>query len=123
LKEVELVNLSDKEQKDAVNEARFLAKVTSTYVIRYFDSFADDLNLYIVMEFADKGTLDELVKKQKTEKKVAFEEREIWRYLLEITIGTYHIHCQKLIHRDLKTANIFLSGENSFDFVFILFVF
>jgi NIMA (never in mitosis gene a)-related kinase len=115
---VELINLSEKEQMDAVNEARFLSKVSSPYVIGYFDSFADDSNLYIIMEFADKGTLDELVKKQRTNLKVAFEEREIWRYLLEITIGTYQIHFQKLIHRDLKTANIFLSGENSFELFF-----
>jgi NIMA (never in mitosis gene a)-related kinase len=120
MKEVECANLSGKEQEDAVKEAQFLSRVSSPYVIRYFDSFMDQTNLYIIMEFANKGTLDGLIKKQKNELKIPFEENEIWRYLLEITIGTYHIHCKRLIHRDLKTANIFLCGENSFIIMIII---
>jgi NIMA (never in mitosis gene a)-related kinase len=121
MKEVELTNLSVTEQTDAVKEAQFLSKISSPYVIKYFDSFMDDKNLYIIMEFADKGTLDELVKTHKTELKAAFPENEIWRYLIEITLGTYHIHNQKLIHRDLKTANVFLSGKNSYVNCFIYY--
>jgi NIMA (never in mitosis gene a)-related kinase len=34
-------------------------------------------------------------------------------------VGISHIHSKHLIHRDLKTANIFLSGDN----VFVLFSF
>jgi len=35
----------------------------------------------------------------------------IWRMLIEMLIGLNHLHSSKLIHRDIKAANIFI-GQN-----------
>jgi len=58
-----MVNLSSKERQNALNEVRILASVDSPYVIKYFDSFYDELSgcLCIVMEYADKGDLQGLI--------------------------------------------------------------
>jgi NIMA (never in mitosis gene a)-related kinase len=120
MKQVEMINLTEEEQVCAVNEAKFLSKVSSPYVIKYYESFIEKGYLCIVMEYADKGTLDELMKKQKS-LKVAFPENEIWRYCIEILLGTLHIHDQKLIHRDLKTSNVFLGGKYSFEILLLFF--
>lgn len=50
-----------KEQRDAVSEACILAQLDSDYIVRYYDSFLDGANLYIVMEFAEEGTLSDLL--------------------------------------------------------------
>jgi serine/threonine protein kinase len=65
-----------------------LAQITSPYVIEYYDSFFDDENLYIIMEYAEKGTLNEFIKKKK-ELNELIPEIDIWRYLLELCIGVY----------------------------------
>ena len=59
LKKVKLLNLSDKEKENALNEVRILASVKSNYVVSYKEAFFDekDRTLCIVMEFADKGDL------------------------------------------------------------------
>ena len=59
LKKVKLLNLSDKEKSNALNEVRILASVKSNNVISYKEAFFDekDSTLGIVMEYADKGDL------------------------------------------------------------------
>jgi serine/threonine protein kinase len=38
-----------------VNEALYLAQVSSPYVVEYYDSFLDPSFLHIIMEYADGG--------------------------------------------------------------------
>ena len=88
LKKVKLLNLSDKEKSNALNEVRILASVKSNYVISYKEAFFDekDSTLGIVMEYADKGDLyQRIIEHKKTAK--FFEEREIWRILIQLVKG------------------------------------
>jgi NIMA (never in mitosis gene a)-related kinase len=68
------------------------------------------------MEYADGKTLADYLKCQEE----PLPEKEIWRLFIEMCLGISHIHSKRIIHRDLKTANIFLSGkEKMFTFIFI----
>jgi NIMA (never in mitosis gene a)-related kinase len=42
LKKVKLLNLSDKEKQNALNEVRILASVKSCYVVSYKEAFFDE---------------------------------------------------------------------------------
>ena len=42
LKKVKLLNLSDKEKQNALNEVRILASVKSSYVVSYKEAFFDE---------------------------------------------------------------------------------
>ena len=66
LKKVKLLNLSDKEKENALNEVRILASVKSNYVVSYKEAFFDekDRTLCIVMEFADNGDLYQKIVEQ-----------------------------------------------------------
>jgi NIMA (never in mitosis gene a)-related kinase len=66
------------------------------------------------MEYADGGTLADYLKKC-TE---PLPEDQIWKFFIEMCVGICYIHSKHMIHRDLKTANIFLSGDN----VYVLIV-
>ena len=35
----------------------------------------------------------------------------IWKYLTEVCLGLYVLHTNRILHRDIKAANIFV-GEN-----------
>ena len=65
LKKVKLLNLSDKEKSNALNEVRILASVKSNFVISYKEAFFDEKEscLGIVMEFADNGDLYQKITK------------------------------------------------------------
>ena len=109
LKSVQLEKLSPKEQKNSINEARILASIDHPNIIGYIDCFLNEKTkvLYIVMEYANGGDLSQKIKKYKKEKKI-FDENEIWYYLIQIINGLKALHDRKIIHRDLKSSNIYL---------------
>ncbi len=114
LKKVKLLNLSDKEKSNALNEVRILASVKSKYVISYKEAFFDekDSTLGIVMEYADKGDLyQKIIEHKKTAK--FFEESEIWRIFIQLVKGLKALHDLKILHRDLKSANVFLLSDGT----------
>ena len=109
LKKVKLLNLSDKEKENALNEVRILASVKSNFVVSYKEAFFDekDRTLCIVMEFADNGDLYQKIVEHK-KKAMFFEESEIWRIFIQLVKGLKALHDLKILHRDLKSANVFL---------------
>ena len=113
LKSVILSNLSKNQQESSVNEVRILASVHHQNVISYKEAFWDDntSSLNIVMEFADDGDLYTKIKKMK-EEKIFFEEKTIWDYTIQIIQGLKSLHDKNIMHRDLKSENIFLTKKH-----------
>ena len=114
LKKVSLSNLSQKEKENSLNEVRILASVKSTFVIAYKEAFIDesDQSLCIVMEYADKGDLYQKITQFK-KMGCLIDEVDIWRIFIQMTKGLKALHDLKILHRDLKSANIFLFGDGS----------
>ena len=114
LKKVKLLNLSDKEKENALNEVRILASVKSNFVVSYKEAFFDekDNTLCIVMEFADKGDLYQKIVQHKKSAKF-FEESDIWRIFIQLVKGLKALHDLKILHRDMKSANVFLFSNGS----------
>lgn len=100
--------LSSKEKDNALNEIRLLASIDSPYIIKYKSAFFEEKNsmLCIVMEYADGGDLQGLMKK-KMSKNHKFNENFIWQVAYDMLRGLKVLHSHKIIHRDIKPANIF----------------
>mmetsp|Transcript_42492 Transcript_42492/g.105323 ORF Transcript_42492/g.105323 Transcript_42492/m.105323 type:complete len:175 (+) Transcript_42492:3-527(+) len=110
LKVMEVVGLSRREQEDALNEVRILASLRHEYIVRYDDSFVAGEALAIVMEFCAHGDLHQMLRSRGGK---LLPEPQAWRYLLHTLLGLHYIHSQRVLHRDLKTMNLFLSAENT----------
>ena len=94
------------------NEALILSKLSCKYIVKYYDSFIDsDFNLNIIMEYCDNGDLNTFIQNQKKLKKY-LPEKEIWNFFIQISLGLAYIHSKKILHRDLKPMNIFLTKKN-----------
>ncbi len=109
LKRVKFSKLSDKEKSNALNEIRILASINNKNIISYKEAFFDEMDssLDIVMEYADEGDLFQLItEKKKT--KTHFTEEEIWNALIQLLNGLRSLHELNILHRDLKSANVFL---------------
>ena len=59
------------------------------------------------MELADSGDLLKMISDRKR-RKVHFRESQVWRLLIEIVYGLRAMHDLHVMHRDIKSANIFL---------------
>ena len=113
LKSVILEKLSKKQQENSVNEVRILASINHPNVIGYKEAFWDEKSstLNIVMEYADGGDLQSKINIMKNENGF-FNESLIWHYSIQMIQGLKALHDKKIMHRDLKSANIFLVKEN-----------
>ena len=114
LKKVKLLNLSEKEKENSLNEVRILASVKSNFVVSYKEAFFDekDNTLCIIMEFADKGDLYQKIVQHK-KSAILFEESDIWRIFIQLVKGLKSLHDLKILHRDMKSANVFLFSNGS----------
>lgn len=112
LKKVKLPSLSDKEKQNALNEVRLLASVKHKNVVAYKEAFWDDKTrcLCIVQECADAGDLLQQINKCKQER-AYFREADVWRYLDGMCRGLKALHDMRVLHRDMKCANVFLSAN------------
>ena len=114
LKKVKILNLSEKEKENALNEVRILASVKSNFVVSYKEAFFDekDNTLCIIMEFADRGDLYQKIVQHK-KSAIFFEESDIWRIFIQLVKGLKSLHDLKILHRDMKSANVFLFSNGS----------
>ena len=108
IKQIVIEEMSESDKKDVFNEANILAKLDHQNIIKFyevFDSKKPKHTLNIVTEYADGGDLSEKIKSQG---KTPFKETEILDYFTQICLALKHIHDKKIIHRDLKSGNVFL---------------
>lgn len=108
IKQISLFGLTPEEIKDVELEASILSSIKSIFVVRYYDSFKEKNFLNIVMEYCDGGDLGKFIEEKKA-KNEPINEDLIWILFIKITLGLGAIHKLKILHRDLKTLNIFLS--------------
>ncbi len=66
----------------------------------------------IVMEYADGGDIFQMIKEAQKNNKL-IDEDDIWKIFIQTTRGLKTLHDMKIIHRDLKCANIFLMADKS----------
>ncbi len=66
------------------------------------ESFIDNNCIYIVMEYADGGSLAQKIQNYIVQGK-QFTADEILRYVAMITLGVMAMHSKNILHRDIKT--------------------
>ena len=135
MKRVALRGLQPRERSSAFQEVRLLQTLRSArhlhplmgrtqavslkrrhpHICSYYESFVHKpLNqLCIVMTFCDGGDLHSRVQAYKKRHK-ALQEAQVVRWMLQLTLALEYIHDQhSIIHRDLKTQNVFLMLDDS----------
>ena len=91
-------NKQDRER--FLREAKAIALINHRNIINIYDITDDEA--YIVMEFADGGTLRHLMKR-------GLEIHRAWELLIQVTDALIAAHNAGIIHRDIKPENILLT--------------
>ena len=110
IKQVSLLGVLEEQKKEYKSEAKILNSIKSNYVVKYYDSFEDSNNLNIVMEYCNGGDLYQFIK-EKNSKKELMKEDLIWKLFIKMILGLSSIHKKNILHRDLKSQNIFLTKK------------
>ena len=75
----------------------------SKHVIKSIELIRTGNHLYLVQEFCNGGTVQELLDKKKR-----FTEKEARMILKQILVGFIHLYDNSVVHRDLKLDNLLI---------------
>ncbi|XP_052837245.1 serine/threonine-protein kinase Nek8 isoform X1 [Drosophila gunungcola] len=106
-KQINLSELTPPGRDLAMNEVDVFSKLHHPNIVSYLGSFIKDNTLLIEMEYADGGTLAHIIAERQG--KVHFPERYIIAVFEQISSAINYMHAENILHRDLKTANVFLN--------------
>ena len=93
-------------KKKLINEIKIHKKLNNPNIVGFEKFFEDKDNVYILLELCSNQTLNELVKRRKR-----LGELEVQCYSLQIIRALKYIHNHRIIHRDLKLGNLFLTSK------------
>ena len=66
----------------------------------------------IVMEYADDGDVFQRICESQKQK-MYMKEKHIWQILIQVVKGLKALHDMRILHRDMKSANIFLYKDGT----------
>lgn len=107
---ISLAALNDHDQELANQEVSLLQTLGHPYIVAYHDSFLIEGSntLVIVMEYCNGGDLRKVIK-DKAKAEEHFPEDQIMTWFVQLCMSLQYCHSEKVLHRDLKTSNIFLT--------------
>eukprot|EP00758_Cryptobia_borreli_P003387 Tbor_TRINITY_DN3714_c0_g1::TRINITY_DN3714_c0_g1_i1::g.2337::m.2337 len=104
-KVIDLHAMSQNEKKYAHTEILCLAHSSHFAIIMYVEHMlVDDSTVVIVTEFADSGDF------RNNSKCLSLTEEKAGFYFVQLLLALDHIHRRRMIHRDVKSANMFLTS-------------
>ncbi|ESL07536.1 serine/threonine protein kinase [Trypanosoma rangeli SC58] len=113
VKAIESASMTAKEKRDVQNEIRILSAVNHPNIVRYHEHFEDGTLIFIIMEYAEGGDLNSRIKEaKKNDPLKPFEPKLAMFWFLQICMALKYLHDNHILHRDLKTANVFLTSRN-----------
>ncbi|XP_026851275.1 serine/threonine-protein kinase Nek8 [Drosophila persimilis] len=106
-KQINLSELTPPGRDLAMNEVDVFSKLHHPNIVSYLGSFIKDNTLLIEMEYADGGTLAHIIAERQGQQ--YFPERYIIAVFEQVSSAINYMHSENILHRDLKTANVFLN--------------
>ena len=108
MKVIPLVGMQRTDREEAQREAHLLQRLDHPNIIRYYESFESPSAMRIITEYASRGDLNAFIKSRKTRH---IPEAQILDWFVQICLGMKHLHERHILHRDVKTSNIFLNEK------------
>ncbi|XP_060739306.1 serine/threonine-protein kinase Nek1 isoform X3 [Tachysurus vachellii] len=109
IKEIGISKMSNKERQESRKEVAVLANMSHPNIVQYKESFEESGCLYIVMDYCEGGDLFKKINSQKG----PFPEEQILDWFVQICLALKHVHDRKILHRDIKSQNIFLTKDGT----------
>jgi len=95
-------------------EGRALARVLHPNVVRVLNFFRANDTVYMVMAYEQGRSLQELIMRYRSKPgREVIPERHIRKIFAQVSNGLREVHTNRLLHLDLKPANVYLRQDGS----------
>ena len=114
MKSIKMINMTEELKNKTFGEVRIIQKLNHPNIIKFHEVFISKQpyeTLNIIQEYADGGDLSERIEKMKNKNKF-FSENQILDWFTEISLALNHMHSKHILHRDIKSQNVFLTKNN-----------
>ena len=92
-----------------INEINIIASMRHPNILLYMGVTIDNNNnYYMITEYLPQGSLHEYLHPPKKTKKIPLTDKQKIKIALQIAIAIQYIHSRKILHCDLKSANILI---------------
>ena len=89
-----------------ISEIKIHKSLHHPQIVAFEHYFEDTENVYILLEMCQNQTLNELLKRRKR-----LTEIEVQCYIVQLIKALKYLHSHRVIHRDLKLGNLFLTEK------------
>ena len=111
IKQIDIRHMNPVEKEETIKEAGILGSLDHPYIVKLKEAYISKKGkLCIVMDYADGGDLSSIIKTRHGER---FPENQVLDWFVQLCLALKHIHDRKILHRDLKSQNIFLMKNGS----------
>uniref|UniRef100_A0A8D2FCI2 Serine/threonine-protein kinase Nek11 n=1 Tax=Theropithecus gelada TaxID=9565 RepID=A0A8D2FCI2_THEGE len=110
LKEISVGELNPNETVQASLEAQLLSKLDHPAIVKFHASFVEQDNFCIITEYCEGRDLDYKIQEYKEAGKI-FPDNQIIEWFIQLLLGVDYMHERRILHRDLKSKNIFLKNN------------
>lgn len=104
IKCIQISTLSAKSKENLFNEINILRKISHQNVVAMKKFTWDAKYIYLILEYCPGGTLAEYIKTKRR-----LSEQMVQHFAQQLVEGLEVLHAEKIVHSDLKPANILLS--------------
>mmetsp|Transcript_146616 Transcript_146616/g.258357 ORF Transcript_146616/g.258357 Transcript_146616/m.258357 type:complete len:595 (-) Transcript_146616:90-1874(-) len=111
-KTVDLTCLSERERQTAKQEVELLRRLVHTNIVEYKESWFMGNAIVISMQYCEGGDLATYIK-DTARRRARIREVQIMSWFVQILSALHYVHDEKILHRDLKASNLFLTEKNS----------
>ena len=94
-------------KKFILNEVNIQGRINHPNIIKLYNYFEIKNNCILILEYASKGTLFDLINL-----KNGLSERIAFYYFIQTLNAIYFLHLHSIIHRDLKPENLLINENN-----------
>ena len=111
IKKIDISKLDPKARAAALGEVEVLSRLSHPNIVAYYGSWieGEPNHLHILLEFCDSGDLSQAIRSRKDSSDY-FDEQQITSWFVQLSSAILFCHRMRILHRDLKTSNIFLHG-------------